>query len=64
MLKVFSSFASAHDDFIHDLSYDYYGKRLASCSSDQKLKIYDQVGNRDRPAKKKNLIRTMRSTFA
>ncbi|CAM9124648.1 unnamed protein product [Chrysoparadoxa australica] len=31
----------AHADFIHDLSYDYYGKRLASCSSDQTVKVWD-----------------------
>ena len=37
------SFPSDHADFIHDLAYDYYGRRLASCSSDQKIKIFDRV---------------------
>lgn len=26
---------------IHDVSYDFYGKRLATCSSDQKVKVWD-----------------------
>lgn len=31
-----------HKDVIHDVSYDYYGKRMATCSSDQTVKIWDQ----------------------
>jgi nucleoporin SEH1 len=31
-----------HEDLIHDTCYDYYGKRIATCSSDQKIKIWDQ----------------------
>eukprot|EP00158_Paraphelidium_tribonemae_P002912 Partr_v1_DN25776_c1_g1_i1_m74762 putative SEH1-like (S. cerevisiae len=30
-----------HDDLIHDIAYDYYGRRLATCSSDHKVKVYD-----------------------
>ncbi|KAI8801028.1 WD40-repeat-containing domain protein [Cladochytrium replicatum] len=30
-----------HDDLIHDVAYDFYGKRLVSCSSDHKLKVWD-----------------------
>src|SRR5690606_37301449 len=26
---------------IHDLKYDFYGKRCATCSSDQHIKIWD-----------------------
>ncbi|KAI8838908.1 WD40-repeat-containing domain protein [Chytridium lagenaria] len=36
-----AKFDAGHEDLIHDLSYDYYGKRLATCSSDQKLKVWD-----------------------
>ena len=39
--KVFRSFRSKHDDYIHDIAYDFYGRRLATCSSDQKVKIWD-----------------------
>ncbi len=42
MMKVFHRFQTQHDDLIHDISYDFYGKRMATCSSDQKIKIWDQ----------------------
>ena len=31
-----------HSDLIHSISYDYYGQRLATCSSDQTIKVFDQ----------------------
>ncbi|KAK1079238.1 GTPase-activating protein S13, partial [Friedmanniomyces endolithicus] len=39
MAQVISS--SAHDDMIHDAVLDYYGRRLATCSSDKTIKIFD-----------------------
>jgi len=30
-----------HDDMLHDAQLDYYGKRLATCSSDRTVKIFD-----------------------
>jgi len=39
MATVISS--SAHDDMIHDAVLDYYGRRLATCSSDKTIKIFD-----------------------
>ena len=36
VFKTISSMGDAHDDFIHDVAYDFYGKRMASCSSDRK----------------------------
>lgn len=30
-----------HQDTLHDATLDYYGKRLATCSSDQTIKIFD-----------------------
>lgn len=30
---------SEHKDVIHDVSYDYYGQRIATCSSDQTVKV-------------------------
>lgn len=29
-----------HDDYLHDVAYDYYGRRLATCGSDQRIKIW------------------------
>ncbi|KAI9139772.1 WD40-repeat-containing domain protein [Paraphysoderma sedebokerense] len=37
----YASFATKHEDLIHDISYDYYGKRIVTASSDQKLKVWD-----------------------
>ncbi|KAL7059916.1 hypothetical protein AAHC03_013509 [Spirometra sp. Aus1] len=30
-----------HSDLIHDIAFDYYGRRMATCSSDQMIKIWD-----------------------
>lgn len=37
------SFDPAHEDIIHDAQFDYYSKRIATCSSDRVIKIF-QVG--------------------
>jgi len=41
-MSIFHKFPTQHDDLIHDISYDFFGKRLATCSSDQKIKVWDQ----------------------
>jgi len=41
---------TAHEDMIHDAQLDYYGKRLATCSSDRLVKVFDVVdGETQRP---------------
>lgn len=35
---------NVHDDLIHDAVLDYYGKRLATCSSDKTIKIFEVDG--------------------
>lgn len=35
---------TGHEDMIHDAEMDYYGLRLATCSSDHSVKIYDVKG--------------------
>jgi len=35
---------TGHADLIHDFTYDFYGKRLATCSSDQVIKIWKKMG--------------------
>ncbi|SPO37315.1 probable SEC13 - protein transport protein [Pseudozyma flocculosa] len=32
-----------HEDMIHDAQLDFYGKRLATCSSDRTVKVFDVV---------------------
>lgn len=41
-MKAFQSFDASHGAFIHDIAYDFYGKRLATCSSDKKIKVWNQ----------------------
>ncbi|KAI8924044.1 WD40-repeat-containing domain protein [Entophlyctis helioformis] len=36
-----SAFNVGHDDLVHDIAYDYYGTRLVTCSSDQRVKVWD-----------------------
>eukprot|EP01130_Rhizamoeba_saxonica_P009652 TRINITY_DN3936_c0_g1_i1.p1 TRINITY_DN3936_c0_g1~~TRINITY_DN3936_c0_g1_i1.p1 ORF type:complete len:309 (-),score=71.24 TRINITY_DN3936_c0_g1_i1:1586-2512(-) len=40
-MRKFKKFLTNHDDIVHDTSYDFYGKRLATCSSDRKIKVFD-----------------------
>ena len=30
---------------VHDVQLDYYGRRLATCSSDHTIKIFDMAGD-------------------
>ena len=30
---------TTHRDLIHDVSYDFYGRRMATCSSDQSVQV-------------------------
>ncbi|XP_042885792.1 nucleoporin SEH1-like [Penaeus japonicus] len=38
---VAKSLNAEHKDLIHDVSFDFYGRRMATCSSDQSVKIWD-----------------------
>nr|QBH74128.1 protein transport protein sec13 [Carausius morosus] len=41
MVSVLNTVDTGHDDMIHDAQMDYYGLRLATCSSDNSVKIFD-----------------------
>ncbi|KAK9803273.1 hypothetical protein WJX72_004840 [[Myrmecia] bisecta] len=45
MSTTVASFDSGHADMVHDVQLDYYGKRLATCSSDRSIKVFDVVGD-------------------
>lgn len=32
-----------HKDLIHDVAHDYYGRRMATCSSDQYVKVSKKI---------------------
>ncbi|EKM74713.1 hypothetical protein AGABI1DRAFT_116784 [Agaricus bisporus var. burnettii JB137-S8] len=34
---------TSHEDMVHDAQLDYYGKRLATCSSDRTVRVFDVV---------------------
>nr|XP_020769387.1 nucleoporin SEH1 isoform X8 [Odocoileus virginianus texanus] len=36
------SIAADHKDLIHDVSFDFHGRRMATCSSDQSVKVWDK----------------------
>mmetsp|Transcript_124320 Transcript_124320/g.215494 ORF Transcript_124320/g.215494 Transcript_124320/m.215494 type:complete len:365 (-) Transcript_124320:270-1364(-) len=31
-----------HEDYVHDIAFDFYGRRVATASSDKKIKIWDK----------------------
>jgi protein transport protein SEC13 len=41
MVSLESTVDTGHDDLIHDAQMDYYGTRLATCSSDRAVRIFD-----------------------
>ncbi|XP_063216387.1 protein SEC13 homolog [Bacillus rossius redtenbacheri] len=41
MVSVLNTVDTGHDDMIHDAQMDYYGLRLATCSSDNSVKVFD-----------------------
>ncbi|XP_011407281.1 PREDICTED: protein SEC13 homolog [Amphimedon queenslandica] len=44
VVSVKNSVDTGHEDMIHDSQMDYYGRRLATCSSDRTVKIFDVSG--------------------
>lgn len=36
---VAKSLNAEHKDLIHDVAFDFYGRRMATCSSDQSVKV-------------------------
>eukprot|EP01087_Luapelamoeba_hula_P014439 TRINITY_DN4224_c0_g1_i1.p1 TRINITY_DN4224_c0_g1~~TRINITY_DN4224_c0_g1_i1.p1 ORF type:complete len:525 (+),score=64.80 TRINITY_DN4224_c0_g1_i1:115-1689(+) len=38
---------TAHEEMVHCVRYDFYGKRLATCSSDQRIKVWELAPDSD-----------------
>lgn len=43
IMFVARSIAADHKDLIHDVSYDFHGRRMATCSSDQSVKVISHL---------------------
>lgn len=41
MVSILHTIDTSHEDMIHDAEIDYYGLRLATCSADNTVKVYD-----------------------
>ena len=41
----FIKLSPPHEDIVHDIAFDYYGKRFATCSSDKHIKIWSLSEN-------------------
>jgi WD40 repeat protein len=39
-----ATFEPGHVDMVHDVQFDYYGRRLATCSSDRTIKVFELAG--------------------
>ncbi|KAF3921140.1 hypothetical protein ABW21_db0201190 [Orbilia brochopaga] len=37
--------STGHEDLLHGVAYDFYGQRIATCSSDQRIKVFDATEN-------------------
>ena len=48
MTTTLASFDSGHGDMVHDVQLDYYGKRLATASSDRGIKLFEVAGEQVR----------------
>ncbi|KAK8385315.1 hypothetical protein O3P69_012264 [Scylla paramamosain] len=44
-VSVISNVETGHDDMIHDAQMDFFGTRLATCSSDRSVKIFEVKGS-------------------
>ena len=42
------SFDPGHNDVVHDVQFDYYGRRIATASSDRTVKIFEVLGSEQR----------------
>lgn len=45
MATTLAAFDSGHHDMVHDVQLDYYGKRIATASSDRGIKIFEVAGD-------------------
>jgi nucleoporin SEH1 len=39
----FTQLSPAHSDVVHDIVFDFYGRRFATCAADKRIKVWDLV---------------------
>ncbi|EDO39456.1 predicted protein [Nematostella vectensis] len=44
MVTILNTVDTSHEDMVHDAQMDYYGKKLATCSSDKTIRIFETTG--------------------
>eukprot|EP00731_Ephydatia_muelleri_P001706 Em0001g1706a len=44
-VKLQNTIDTQHEDMIHDAQLDYYGRKLATCSSDKTIKVFEIANN-------------------
>ncbi|KXJ20086.1 Protein SEC13-like [Exaiptasia diaphana] len=44
-VSILNTVDTSHEDMVHDAQLDYYGKKLATCSSDKTVKIFETSGS-------------------
>ncbi len=47
-VETVTQFDSEHSDLIHDAQLDYYGRRLATASSDRTVRVFQVDGSQHR----------------
>eukprot|EP00639_Heterosigma_akashiwo_P009793 CAMPEP_0194591718 /NCGR_PEP_ID=MMETSP0292-20121207/22263_1 /TAXON_ID=39354 /ORGANISM="Heterosigma akashiwo, Strain CCMP2393" /LENGTH=95 /DNA_ID=CAMNT_0039449907 /DNA_START=114 /DNA_END=398 /DNA_ORIENTATION=- len=40
-------FQTNHQDYVNDIQFDYYGRRMATCSADMTIKVWDMTEEGD-----------------
>lgn len=45
MARALLSIDTHHEDLIHDAQFDYYSKKMATCSSDRTIKVFSVTGD-------------------
>ena len=38
-----SNLDTEHKSFVHDVAYDYYGNRMATCSADKHVRVFERL---------------------
>ena len=61
--NIVGSMALGHDDFVHDVQFDFYGNQIATCSSDQKIKIWHKVYHKELSQQAQNYTWEHKQTF-